>query len=555
MGAYPGRRMDDEALVSQALAGETQAIAALYDRYADRLYDYARRLTRNPSDANDAVHDSFLVAMQRLGQLRDHSRFRPWMYAIVRTEVARKRLRVDRLHFGVWEEPVSTDIVPSRAAEITELQRLIADAAEGLSDDDREVLDLHLRHGLTGPELAAALTIPERHVSVTMQRVRERLARGLGVVLVGRAPSCPDFAALREREGSELTELVRKRLARHVDGCSTCTTDRDSRMRPEMLLAALPMALAPAAMRAVTLQGASAAGAAAGAGGAGAAAVSGTGAAGAGAGAGAGASVAGAGTAGRVVSEAGRTWLRDGFPALTAARHAARVWLAAAVGGTTLVAGSAALVLQHDSSPSRSRTEAAVSAPPAAISADGDQTVPTEPGAAVVTAGSTAAATSVPDSIATETSASGGTPAPTSSAPAATGPPPTAPPPTAPPADNAAPVVSNPALADYRISSQEGGIGTCYIETTTRFSVTVTDDVAATSVKIAWVAPGGATRTTTLAGSGSTWSGTVGPVPFAEIPPGDVVKYDVTVTAHDAAGNTTVVALTQFGVVDSCPLP
>lgn len=534
MGAYPGQRMDDEALVSQALAGETQAIAALYDRYADRLYDYARRLTRNPNDANDAVHDSFLVAMQRLGQLRDHSRFRPWMYAIVRTEVARKRLRTDRLHFGVWDDPVSTDIVPSRAAEITELQQLIADAADGLSDDDREVLDLHLRHGLTGPEMAAALDIPERHVSVTMQRVRERLARGLGVVLVGRSPTCDEFAALREREGAELTELVRKRLARHIDSCATCTTDRDTRMRPEMLLAALPMALAPAAMRAVTLQGAS------------------TGAAG-------GAAVA-AGSAARVVSEAGRTWLRDGFPALTAARHAARVWLAAAVGGTTLVAGSTALILQRDPSPTRPRTEAAVSAPTTPAS-DNEPTASLDPGVTVVvTVGDTGAVTSVPDTTATETTAPDSTLAPNSTAPAAPVPPPTvppttAPPTTAPPADTSAPLVTNPELADYRISSQEGGIGTCYIETTTTFSVTVTDDVGVTSVRIAWVAPGGATRTTTLSASGTTWSGTIGPFPFSEIPPGDVVKYDVTVTARDAAGRTTVVTLTQFGVVDSCPLP
>ncbi|MEQ1701243.1 MAG: sigma-70 family RNA polymerase sigma factor, partial [Ilumatobacteraceae bacterium] len=319
--------MDDEALVSQALAGETQAIAALYDRYADRLYDYARRLTGNASDANDAVHDSFLVAMQRLGQLRDHSRFRPWMYAIVRTEVARKRLRTGRLHFGVWDDPVSTDIVPSRAAEITELQQLIADAADGLSDDDREVLDLHLRHGLTGPEMAAALDIPERHMSVTMQRVRERLARGLGVVLVGRSPTCPEFAALRAREGGELTELARKRLARHIDGCTTCTADRDTRMRPETLLAALPMALAPTAMRAVTLKGA---GAAPGATAAGSAA----------------ASTSAGSTAGSLAAEVGRAWLRNGFPKLVVARRVVRLWLAVAVGGTTLLAGGTAMILR-----------------------------------------------------------------------------------------------------------------------------------------------------------------------------------------------------------------
>jgi RNA polymerase sigma factor (sigma-70 family) len=242
MVAYGERRMDETPLVARALAGDEAAVAALYDRYADKLYDYARFLTGSSTDAGDITHDVFLVAMQRLSQLRDHAKFRPWVYAIMRTEVSRRRLRASRLHLGAWDdnsgEPVSSDLTPTRAAEIAELRQLIAAAADGLSDDDREVLDLHLRHGLSGAEMAAALEIPERHVSVTMQRLRGRLARGLGVVLVGRAPTCPEFVALRDREG-EFSELARKRLARHIDGCVLCSADRDDRMRPEVLLGAL----------------------------------------------------------------------------------------------------------------------------------------------------------------------------------------------------------------------------------------------------------------------------------------------------------------------------
>jgi DNA-directed RNA polymerase specialized sigma24 family protein len=36
---------------------------------------------------------------------------------------------------------------------------LIAEAAGGLSDRDREVLELSYRHGLAGPELAEALGV------------------------------------------------------------------------------------------------------------------------------------------------------------------------------------------------------------------------------------------------------------------------------------------------------------------------------------------------------------------------------------------------------------
>ena len=104
MVAYGERRMDETPLVARALAGDEAAVAALYDRYADKLYDYARFLAGSSTDAGDITHDVFLVAMQRLSQLRDHAKFRPWVYAIMRTEVSRRRLRASRLHLGAWDD-------------------------------------------------------------------------------------------------------------------------------------------------------------------------------------------------------------------------------------------------------------------------------------------------------------------------------------------------------------------------------------------------------------------------------------------------------------------
>ena len=61
MDAYGERRMDETPLVARALAGDEAAVAALYDRYADKLYDYARFLTGSSTDAGDITHDVFLV--------------------------------------------------------------------------------------------------------------------------------------------------------------------------------------------------------------------------------------------------------------------------------------------------------------------------------------------------------------------------------------------------------------------------------------------------------------------------------------------------------------
>ena len=67
----------DAELVRAATAGDRGAFAAIYDRYADRLHDFCWSVLRDRDEAADATQDAFLVAAERLGQLRDPERLRP----------------------------------------------------------------------------------------------------------------------------------------------------------------------------------------------------------------------------------------------------------------------------------------------------------------------------------------------------------------------------------------------------------------------------------------------------------------------------------------------
>ena len=76
----------DAELVARVLAADREAFATVYDRYGNRLYDFAYSMMRHREDAADAVADSFLTFAERLTQLRDPDRLRPWLYAVVRSE-------------------------------------------------------------------------------------------------------------------------------------------------------------------------------------------------------------------------------------------------------------------------------------------------------------------------------------------------------------------------------------------------------------------------------------------------------------------------------------
>src|SRR5258707_7235222 len=184
----------DAELARSAAAGDRGAFAGIYDRYADRLHDFCIGMLRDRDGAADCVQDAFCIAATRLPQLREPDKLRPWLYAIARNEALR-RLRERRRETPTDELPddMSHEPGPDTLAARTELADLIAQAAGGLSDRDRSVLEVAYRHGLDGPDLAEALGVSRTNANTVVHRLRETIERSLGALLVSRhARNTPD---------------------------------------------------------------------------------------------------------------------------------------------------------------------------------------------------------------------------------------------------------------------------------------------------------------------------------------------------------------------------
>ncbi|HEX7430291.1 MAG TPA: sigma-70 family RNA polymerase sigma factor, partial [Mycobacterium sp.] len=170
----------DAELALASAAGDRGAFAGIYDRYADRLHDFCVGMLRDRDGAADCVQDVFCIAATRLTQLRDPDKLRPWLYAIARTEALR-RIR-DRQRETVSDElpdAVSHEPGPEALAARHELADLVSEAAGGLSDRDRSVLELAYRHGLDGPDLADALGVSQSNANTIVHRLRETVERAL----------------------------------------------------------------------------------------------------------------------------------------------------------------------------------------------------------------------------------------------------------------------------------------------------------------------------------------------------------------------------------------
>jgi RNA polymerase sigma factor (sigma-70 family) len=256
----------DAQLVHDHLGGDPSALAAMFDRFGPGLFDTAAAMTRDRHDAADLVQDVFVMAAERLGQLREPDRLKAWMYAVLRNEVYRrtkKRSRVRPTDFGAPDVPeMAAPLDPQADAEMvayTELAELVRAAAGGLDERDQLMLELSVRQGLQGADLAAAMGITPEQSYTLVHRMRERVERALGALVVARAGrrDCPELTGILGAWNGEFTILIRKRVARHIDACDTCTRTR-AKAAPIALLGAAPAMAMPAGLRERVLGAASA---------------------------------------------------------------------------------------------------------------------------------------------------------------------------------------------------------------------------------------------------------------------------------------------------------
>jgi RNA polymerase sigma factor (sigma-70 family) len=139
-------------------------------------------------------------------------------------------------------------------AERAELTRRISAALAGLDHDEREVIELYLRHDLDIADLATVLGMPRNRVDALASRGRGKLERALGALLVARMgrEACPALDTLLADWDGRLTTLTaptRYLVTQHLERCETCEKSSRSALRAALLSAVGPPAPLPSGLR------------------------------------------------------------------------------------------------------------------------------------------------------------------------------------------------------------------------------------------------------------------------------------------------------------------
>ncbi|HEY5833154.1 BACON domain-containing protein [Streptomyces sp.] len=185
-----------------------------YEAYLDGLFTYCLSILCEHDAASSALGEALAVAERQRARLRDPALRRPWLYALARWVCLR------RLAAGAPAPPrLSEAAAESRRAEIA---ALAWPEAAGTTPEQREALELAVRHQLLAAEVAHVLGLDPEAARSRLARAAcevERTRTALAVADTGRCP------AVRRLAGG--TRMVpgtapRAELVRHVDECEVC---------------------------------------------------------------------------------------------------------------------------------------------------------------------------------------------------------------------------------------------------------------------------------------------------------------------------------------------
>lgn len=198
-----GDATEDATTIREVLAGDREAFGRLVARYARRVHDLARRILRDPVEAEDAAQQAFLNAFRALDRFDPRRPFRHWLLRIT-TNLCRNRL-VARAHrpspLGVGaEDDGRPSLVPAAppAPEGDADGRRDADrvraALDALPETYRTAAVLRYVHGLDLAEIAEVTDVPIPTVKTHLHRARAALKRLLapgGETATGAAGTTP----------------------------------------------------------------------------------------------------------------------------------------------------------------------------------------------------------------------------------------------------------------------------------------------------------------------------------------------------------------------------
>lgn len=169
--------LEDTVLIWRFKCGSREALCRIYEKYRTDLLKVAALLLNNKSEAEDVVHDVFVSFARSVRTLRLGGSLKGYLLTCVANNTQNRNRAIQRkktLRLDEATEVVSRDALPEQWVTYGEQLQWWSDALATLPYEQREVVTLHLRSGMTFRQIAKLQAVP---VNTAKGRYRYALAK------------------------------------------------------------------------------------------------------------------------------------------------------------------------------------------------------------------------------------------------------------------------------------------------------------------------------------------------------------------------------------------
>lgn len=180
-GSHPAEP-SDEVVAARVQRGDRDALELLVVRYLRPIHAVTASYLGERAEVEDAVQETFLRAIDRIGSYAPDRPFAPWLYQIARN-VARSRLATRaarRTEPLPVDGPAGLAPGPDVDAERAEIRGLVDAAIADLPEQQRTAFRLHDVDGFTTNEVARIMGLSAGTVRSHVHHARRALRKALG---------------------------------------------------------------------------------------------------------------------------------------------------------------------------------------------------------------------------------------------------------------------------------------------------------------------------------------------------------------------------------------
>ena len=166
-------KLDQDTLIARCIKNDRKAQEQLFMQFRDALYATSLKYCRNPEEAQDNVHDTFVVIFETIHKYRGTGNFMGWMQRITINQAVKKFKK--KIRFDVREDvyvPQDFEISPSQL-EIPLDQ--ILQAIQKLPNQYRLVFSLYVLDDYSHKEIAQLLGISQGTSKSNLHRAKSLL--------------------------------------------------------------------------------------------------------------------------------------------------------------------------------------------------------------------------------------------------------------------------------------------------------------------------------------------------------------------------------------------